>query len=347
MKILEVKAESRLSKILIGEKLANLPKYIESRNTVIISDTNLIRLYGNQFPKGIPVIEMGLGEKNKTFQTLELIYDKFLEYEVDRTTLVIAIGGGIVCDVAGFAASSFMRGMPVGFVSTSLLSQVDASVGGKNGVNFRGFKNMIGVFNQPEFVICDNEMLKTLAKEEFEAGFSEIIKAGIIKDSELFEYCELNADKALSLDHAVLTKMIYDSVAVKARVVEADEKERGERRLLNLGHTFGHAIEKLTGILHGDAVSIGIVLAARVSEKMGLINSELSERIIRVLEAYKLPVVPNVDIAELFSVMKQDKKREGSEIHLVLIESIGKAVTKKITYIQLEKIIDDLRSDFR
>lgn len=347
MQTLEVKAESKLSKILIGEQLSKLPQYIGERKAVIITDANLLQHYGNDFPKRIPVIEIGLGEKNKTFATLEYIFDKFLEYEVDRTTMVVAIGGGIVCDVAGFAASTFMRGMLVGFVSTTLLSQVDASVGGKNGVNFRGFKNMVGVFNQPEFVICDIDMLKTLEENEFVAGFSEIIKAGIIKSAQLFNYCESNASKAMQSDKETLTKLVYDSVVVKAAVVEADEKERGERRLLNLGHTFAHAIEKLTGILHGEAVSMGIVLAAKVSENLGMISSDDTERIKSVLQSYNLPVVPNVDVRELFSAMKQDKKREGEEIHLVLIESIGKAVTKKIPYTQLEKIVDDLRSDFR
>ncbi len=347
MQILEVKAESRISKILIGEQFDKLHQYINGRNAVIITDANLLKYYGEKFPEGIPVIEMGLGEKNKTFNTLESIFEKFLEYEVDRTTLVVAIGGGIVCDVAGFAASTFMRGMSVGFVSTTLLSQVDASVGGKNGVNFQGFKNMIGVFNQPEFVICDIEMLKTLERNEFIAGFSEIIKAGIIKSDELFSYCEANALNALNSDEKVLSKLVHDSVDIKAKVVEADEKEKGERRLLNLGHTFAHAIEKLTGILHGEAVSIGIVLAAMVSQKLGMISIKETERIIAVLNSYGLPTKPNIDVGELFSAMKQDKKREGEEIHLVLIESIGKAVTKKIPYSQLEKIVNDLRSDFR
>ncbi len=347
MKLLEVKAESKKSKILIGESLDKLSAYIKGRKAVIITDENLLRLYRERFPKDIPVVEMGLGEKNKTFNTLETIFDRFVELEVDRSTLVIAIGGGIVCDVAGFAASTFMRGMPVGFVSTTLLSQVDASVGGKNGVNFRGFKNMVGVFNQPEFVICDIDMLETLEKKEFKAGFSEIIKAGLIKEPELFSYCEQKALSAISFDKDVLTKMVYDSVQVKAKVVEADEKEKGERRLLNLGHTFAHAIEKLTGILHGEAVSIGIVLAAKVSEKMGMISVEESDRIKDVLTMYDLPVTPNIEVSRLFSAMKQDKKREGDEIHLVLLEKIGKAVTKKIPYSHLEKIIDDLRSDFR
>lgn len=347
MKLIEVKAESNLSKVLIGERLSKLPDYIKGRKTIVLTDSTVAALYRNQFPKDTPVIEIGLGEKNKTLKTLEIIFDKLIEYEADRTTFLVAIGGGIVCDVAGFAASSFMRGMPFGFVSTTLLSQVDASVGGKNGVNFRGFKNMVGVFNQPEFVICDNEMLKTLDDKQFKAGFSEIIKAGAIKSPQLFNYCETMCDKALAHDSEVLIKMLFDSVEVKAKVVEADEREKGERRLLNFGHTFAHAIEKLTGILHGEAVSMGMVLAAKVSENLGMISSDDTERITQVLKKYGLPVVPNVEVASLFDSMKKDKKREGKEIHLVLLEGIGKAVTKKVQYSQLETIVNDLRSDFR
>lgn len=347
MKVLKVKAESRFSDILIGEKITNLSKYIGSKKTIIITDSNIVRLYQNQFPKGIPVIEIGLGEKNKTLQTLDLIFEKLLEFEADRSSYIVAIGGGIVCDVAGFAASVFMRGLSFGFVSTSLLSQVDASVGGKNGVNFRGYKNMLGVFNQPDFVICDTEMLKTLDDKEFRSGFAEIVKAGAIKNAELFRYCEEYAEEAIHFNMDVIDKMVYDSVAVKANVVETDEREKGERRLLNFGHTFAHAIEKMTGILHGEAVSIGMVLAAKVSERMGMISAGVTSRIISTLEQYGLPVVPNTDIAELFSAMKQDKKREGNEIHLVLLQSIGNAVTKKVTYSELESIVNDLRSDFR
>ncbi len=346
MKVLKVKTDTHLSDILIGEKIANLSQYIPSKKCVIISDLNLIRLYGNQFPSNVPVIEIGLGEKNKTVQTLEFIFDKFVEYEVDRSTYVVAIGGGIVCDVAGFAASVFMRGLSFGFVSTTLLSQVDASVGGKNGVNFRGYKNMVGVFNQPDFVICDTEMLKTLEDNDFRSGFSEIIKAGAIKNAALFNYCEKNASSALRFDMDVINHLVYESVVVKAKVVETDEREKGERRLLNFGHTFAHAIEKLTGILHGEAVSIGMVLAAKVSAKLGMISEGKADKIRHTLVKYKLPVVPNTDIGELFSAMKMDKKREGNQIHLVLLQDIGNAVSRKMSYSELESIVDDLRIDF-
>lgn len=346
MKILKVKTDTHFSDILIGEKIDNLSQYIKSKKCIIITDANLLRLYGERFPSSFPVVEIGLGEKNKTIQTLELIFDKFVEYEIDRSSFIIAIGGGIVCDVAGFAASAFMRGLSFGFVSTTLLSQVDASVGGKNGVNFRGFKNMIGVFNQPDFVICDTEMLLTLDKNEFFSGFAEIIKAGAIKNADLFDYCSENSTAALNYDMEVLNHMVSESVLIKSKVVEADEQEKGERRLLNFGHTFAHAIEKMTGILHGEAVSIGMVLAAKVSARLGMISDSDSEKIKDVLLKYNLPVVPNINISKLFSAMKMDKKREGDHIYLVLLQSIGHAVSKKVTYKKLESIVDDLRIDF-
>jgi 3-dehydroquinate synthase len=347
MKIIEVKAESKPSKIVFGEKLTNLSAYIKGKKAIILTDKNVLKYYKNDFPLGVPIIEMGLGEKNKTLSTIEMIMTKLVKYEADRTSFLIGIGGGIVCDVAGFVASIYMRGIPFGFVSTTLLSQVDASVGGKNGVNFEGYKNMIGVFNQPEFVLCDNSMFSTLDKEEFRSGFAEIIKTGAIKNSALFNYSKEQAKAALANDEEVITHMVYEAVKIKAGVVETDEKEKGERRLLNFGHTFAHALEKLTGMLHGKAVSIGMVLASYVSMQLGMISRKEVEELTGVIEKYGLPTRSEIPLEELFRVMKQDKKREGDSIHLVLLGAIGKAVTKKVTYTELYKIIDDLRSHFR
>lgn len=346
MKILDVKAESKTSKIIIGERLANIKKYLNSeRKTIILTDSNILKYYKDDLPKDFPIIEMGLGETNKTLDTIEFIMGKLVEFEADRTSFLLAIGGGIVCDVGGYAASVYMRGIPFSFVSTTLLSQVDASVGGKNGVNYKGYKNMVGVFNQPEFVICDNQLFSTLDKEEFRSGFAEIIKAGAIKNASLFNYCKNNAKKALENDEKVINHLVYESVKIKARVVEADEKEKGERRLLNFGHTFAHAIEKMSPTLHGKAVSVGMVLAARVSQKLGMITHEEVEDLRNVISVYGLPTKSEIPVQELFDAMKQDKKREGQSIHLVLLEKIGKAITQKISYKELQTIIDDLRSD--
>jgi 3-dehydroquinate synthase len=327
---------------MIGEKLENLSGYLPYDNCIIITDGNILGLYAHRLPP-CPVIVIGTGEKMKTLDTLALIFEKLVEYEADRTTFIVAVGGGIVCDVAGFAASVYMRGLRFGFVSTTLLSQVDASVGGKNGVNFMGYKNMIGVFGQPEFVICDTTMLTTLDRREYNAGFAEIIKAAAIRDSKLFGFLEEKSAEALDQVSDVLERMIFDSVMIKAAVVEADERETGERKILNFGHTFAHGLEHLTGMLHGEAVSLGMVYATKLSVKTGYLASGEADRILRLLERYNLPITTETDMGQLLQAMKKDKKREGDSIHLVLLNRIGNAFIHTTTYSQLENLTHDLR----
>jgi 3-dehydroquinate synthase len=341
MQTIKIHADTGDSKILIGESLQNLTQYLPPGRTILITDENLLRLYGNLLPP-FPVISIGTGEKRKTLETLQLIFDKLLEYEADRSTYIVGIGGGIVCDVCGFAASVYMRGLRFGFVSTTLLSQVDASVGGKNGVNFRGYKNMLGVFNQPEFVICDISMLGTLDNREFRAGFAEIIKAAAIKDSALFSYLEKHYAEALTCKPEVVEKLLFDSVTIKSDVVISDEQEKGERKKLNFGHTFAHALEHLTTMLHGEAVSIGMVLAASLSEKLGYLSHSEYLRITRLLENFGLPVSYELDFRSVLNAMKKDKKREGDFIHMILLDKIGNAVIHKITYERIENLIYDL-----
>lgn len=342
MQTIHIKTDSGESGIFLGEKLENLRKYLpKDKKVVILTDENIMKHYSIHL-QGFDIIQMGLGEKNKTLQTLEMIFDEFIRLEVDRSSFLVAVGGGIVCDVAGFAASSFMRGIKFGFVSTTLLSQVDASVGGKNGVNFRGYKNMVGVFAQPQFVICDVTMFKTLDSREFISGFAEIIKAAAIRDKNLFGYLEANASKALNYNEEVLEKVIYDSVRIKAQVVQNDEKEKGERRILNFGHTFAHSIEKNLGILHGEAVSIGMVLASKASVKLGLLTQAEADRIEKLLTAYQLPVKLNLDKTKVYDALLKDKKREGDFIHLVLLQGLGNAVVQKVSIKDMEEIVNDL-----
>jgi len=345
MKVIEIKTDTKVSKIYIGETIQNLRSHLPKGKVVIITDEVVSGIYMNRFSE-YPVIEIGQGEKIKTIDTLEYIFDRFLDYEVDRSTYIVAIGGGIVCDVAGLAASIFMRGLRFGFVSTTLLSQVDASVGGKNGVNYHRYKNMIGVFNQPDFVICDTEMLKTLERKEFVAGFAEIVKAGAIKNESLFSYIENNWKRALNLDTEVIDHLVYESVLVKSKVVEVDEKEKGERRLLNFGHTFAHSFEKLADILHGEAVSIGMAVAAKLSERLGFLKNHESGRIIQLLRNLGLPVTIDLDVNKIFAAIRQDKKREGGSIHLILLRQIGEAFDYKLTLNKLEELVHDMRSDF-
>lgn len=342
MKTITITTESKISKILIGERMQNLGKYLPTGKTIIITDDNIRKLYGHIL-QSYPVISIGLGEKHKTLETLTRIFDMLVEFEADRSTFIVAIGGGIVCDVAGFAASVYMRGLRFGFVSTSLLSQVDASVGGKNGVNFRGYKNMLGVFNQPEFVIIDISMLQTLSKKEYISGFAEIIKAAAIKNESLFSFLEMNFAAALNMEIQVMEKLIYEAVLIKSQVVEQDEKEKGERKKLNFGHTFAHAIEHTTGKLHGEAVSIGMVLAADLSVRLGLLKHSEFERLTLLLKNMELPVKLQADYSDMIDAMKKDKKREGDYLNMIFLDRIGNALIKKISFKQLENINYDMR----
>jgi 3-dehydroquinate synthase len=345
MKVIEIKTDTKVSRIFVGERIQNLGSYLPRGKVVIVTDKVVSGIYKNRF-SAYPVIEIGTGEKIKTIDTITYLFDRFLELEVDRSTYIVAVGGGIVCDVVGFASSIYMRGLRFGFVSTTLLSQVDASVGGKNGVNYHRYKNMIGVFNQPDFVICDTGMLKTLDRKEFVAGFAEIVKAGAIKNEALFKYLESNWQKALDLDTEIIDHIIYESILVKSKVVEADEREKGERRLLNFGHTFAHSFEKLVDVLHGEAVSIGMVVAARLSERLGFLRSHESDRVVQLLKNFGLPVSINLDAKKIFTAMKQDKKREGDIIYLILLRHIGEAFSHKITLNKLEELVYYMRSDF-
>ena len=340
MKTLEIHGSTGDSTIRVGEKLQNLGKYIPTENVVIITDVNVKRFYQNNFPPH-PVITIQTGEKIKNLDTVRSIYGKLVEFGVDRSTVIIGIGGGIVCDITGFVASTFLRGVKFGFVSTTLLSQVDASVGGKNGVNFKGYKNMVGVFSQPEFVICDLNLLSTLPEKEVLCGLAEIVKHAAIEDADLFECLEEHYQNALALDSAVIERLVYDSVVIKSAIVNRDEKEKGERRKLNFGHTFGHAIEKTTGVRHGEAVSAGMVMASELSVKKGHLQAKNAQRIKRLLGDLKLPTHLPADRKTVFDALQKDKKRKGDRIYFVFLEDIGKAFVDQISIKELEDIIND------
>nr|CBX30095.1 3-dehydroquinate synthase [uncultured Desulfobacterium sp.] len=341
MKEIEIHGSTGLSKILVGENLINLKSYIPDENVVLITDENVSQYYRKQFPD-YPVITIGTGESVKTLDTAAYIYQNLLDMNAQRSTMLVGIGGGIVCDITGFVASTYLRGISFGFVSSTLLSQVDASVGGKNGVNFKGYKNMVGVFNQPSFVICDLNLLKTLPERDLLSGFAEIVKHAAIEDADLFEYLEKNYKKALSLDLNVIERLVYDSVVIKASVVNRDEKEKGERRKLNFGHTLGHAIEKTTGIPHGEAVSLGMIFAALLSVKKGLLSSAEKQQLATLLKNLKLPTAVDIDKNKIMDALNKDKKREGKGIHFVLLDGIGKAVIEEISIIELHQALDNV-----
>ncbi len=340
IKTFTVEGRQGASAIHVGESLSRVGDYLPDQGSVVIvTDENILKYYGASFPAG-HVITIGTGEKIKTLATVEYILREMIKAGCDRSSFLLAIGGGIVCDIAGFVASVFLRGIRFGFVSTSLLSQVDASVGGKNGVNLDAFKNMVGVFSQPEFVLCDIDMLSTLPGREISNGLAEIVKHGLIKDQSLLEFVENNRDKALDLDRETVFRMVVDSVAIKSRVVQADEREAGERRKLNFGHTIGHAFEKLNPCGHGRAVAAGMVAAAQFSQQKGYINQGDVDRIKELLLGLGLPVAFDFLLPEqIIEAASRDKKKQGNNLFFVFLGQIGQARVEDISYDDLNGFI--------
>ncbi|MCF6245853.1 MAG: 3-dehydroquinate synthase [Desulfobacula sp.] len=338
MQTFHVNAQTGLSSIHVGESLKNLEAYLPSTRTIIVTDENIKRLYKHDFPD-VPIISIGTGEGIKTLATVEKILQDLLKYDCDRSSFIVGIGGGIVTDITGFAASIFLRGVNFGFVSTSLLSQVDASVGGKNGVNLTSYKNMIGVFNQPEFVICDIELLNTLPKTEISNGLAEIVKHALICDSNMLTFLERNKQKALDLDTKTIFKLVADSVKIKSQVVQQDEKEAGERRKLNFGHTIGHAIEKIERAGHGRAVSMGMMAAALFSQQQKMITANDVNRIKNLLHDLHLPTDLSYAAQDIISGAKKDKKKQGQNLFYVFLEQIGKARVEKISFERMDAFI--------
>jgi 3-dehydroquinate synthase len=280
-----------------------------------------------------------VGERHKTLDTVALIYEKLLEKEADRSIFLIGVGGGVVCDMTGFAAATYLRGVRFGFVPTTLLSQVDAAVGGKNGVNFKGFKNKIGTITQPDFVWCDPSFFHTLPEREVRSGLAEVVKQALIADAALFEYIENNVADILNLEQEPMKRIVWDCLRIKADVVSRDEREQGERRKLNFGHTVGHAVEQLSGLAHGEAVSVGMAIAAALSVRLGLLPAAGLARILNLLRQLHLPVTPPTPADKIIEALGQDKKREGEAIHFVLLDHIGHAAVREISLVQLRTLL--------
>ena len=324
---------------------AALQQAIKGKTVLIVSNTTVAPLYAEQMAqtvrdlgKTVYVHELPDGEAYKNLETLNTIFDALLTHQCDRKTTIIALGGGVVGDMAGFAAASYMRGVPFIQAPTTLLSQVDSSVGGKTGINHPLGKNMIGAFYQPQLVLADINSLNTLPERELSAGLAEIIKHGAIYDAEYFAWLEQNMPALRARDAVALTHAIVRSCEIKAEVVAQDERESGLRAILNFGHTFGHAIEAGMGYgnwLHGEAVGAGMVLAADLSHRLGQLSAVELERIRALTEAAGLPTVaPKLGVDEMIQMMRLDKKSTAGNIQFVLLNGIGKA--------QVQSADDDL-----
>ncbi len=341
IKTLKVELAERSYPIHIGVGVLNNPDllvpHLKQRKVVIVSNTTVAPLYLGQLRStlenaGISVLPVILpdGEQYKTWETLNLVFDALLGAHCERGTTLIALGGGVIGDMGGFAAACYQRGMPFIQAPTTLLSLVDSSVGGKTAINHPLGKNMIGAFYQPKLVLADIATLKTLPDRELKAGLAEVIKYGLIRDPEFFVWLEGNMENLLARDQETLSYAIYRSCKNKAEVVAADERESGERALLNLGHTFGHAIETGLGYgvwLHGEAIAAGTLIAAELSKRLGWIDTDTVARIESLFVRAGLPVYGAPLGAERYmELMRHDKKVEEGKLRLVLLKGIGTAV---------------------
>ena len=310
-----------------------------SRKSLLITDTDVGTLYGRKMQDilaqgglEVTLVQIAAGEKSKSLTAANELFTRAIEAGLDRKSPIFALGGGVVGDLAGFVAASYMRGVPFVQLPTSLLAQVDSSVGGKVAVNHELGKNLIGAFYQPKAVFMELDYMSTLPQREIYTGLGEIIKYGIIYDEEFFRFLEENQEKVLALEPEALTHMIARSCEIKAAVVSEDEKEAGLRRILNFGHTIGHAIEKETGYVrynHGEAVGTGMVGAAYISEKLGLIGPQEFDRVQKLVAAYKLPLkAAGVTVDNMYADIFHDKKTIGGKVTWVLMKSIGEVICR-------------------
>ncbi|MDH1362896.1 3-dehydroquinate synthase [Acinetobacter johnsonii] len=351
MQTLYVELGERRYPIFIGSDLdpkALLEPYIHGRQVMIVSNETVAPLYLARYVAAIEALGKTVatcilpdGEKYKNIEHLNLVFDALLASGFNRDCTVLALGGGVIGDMAGFASACFQRGVYFIQVPTTLLSQVDSSVGGKTGINHPLGKNMIGAFQQPQVVLADMSQLKTLPARELSAGLAEVIKYALLGDADFLAWLEQHMDALVQGDEAALAEAVYRSCAHKARIVANDEKEQGERALLNLGHTFGHAIESYLGYgewLHGEAVATGMVMAADLSQRMGWISAEDLARTKNIIQRANLPIVcPQIPLDDFLAYMAHDKKVLNGQLRLVLMQAVGQAIITKTFDVELMK----------
>ena len=353
-----IKSPRGNSRILIGNGILSsvgeiAAQAVTGRRAVVVSDGNVCNFHLAPVMESLRTagfapesVCIPAGEKSKSVDMLVTLWNTFCGFGITRTDVVVALGGGVVGDLAGFAAATFLRGCPIIQVPTSLLAQVDSSIGGKTGIDLPFGKNLAGAFHQPRAVVIDPLVLKTLPRKQFAEGMAEVVKYGCICDAQLLEDIEAFADHTSDSD--ALLKIITRCVQIKADIVGRDELDTGERMILNFGHTIGHAIEKVMGygyLPHGDAVAVGMVAAARLGESIGKTPAGTSERIIRLLEKLSLPTTTEFTTADIFEAMKSDKKKLSNEIHFILLETIGRAVRVPFALADLQEMLEVILPD--
>ena len=313
-----------------------LDELVKDANAIIITDKNVYQQHSEKISK-YRVIKFTAGEEYKNQATVDHIIQELIKLGANKNTFLIGVGGGVVTDITGYVAAVYMRGIKFGLVPTSVLAMVDASIGGKNGIDVGVYKNMVGTILQPEFIFYDYSFLQTLPVKEWVNGFAEIIKHACIKDALLFSVLEKYSLHDYQADKTLIADLIEKNVEIKSQIVTQDEFEKGDRKLLNFGHTIGHAIENLHELPHGHAVSIGMVAACNLSEQINNLHFNDAARIVKLLAQYHLPVDIETDHEKVFEVLKMDKKRKEEGVQFILLKKIGEAEIVYISLTELEK----------
>lgn len=312
--------------------ISYLKQVTDQKNTILITDENVFSAHQKRF-KNWNTIVLKPGEEYKVQETANAIIEQLIEMEADRTTTLVGVGGGVITDLTGYVASVYMRGIRFGFIPTTLLSLVDASIGGKNGIDVGVYKNMVGVIRQPTFILHDLVFLNSLPENEWRNGFAEIIKHACIKDATMFRELEENDPGFYQKKKTKASLLIERNALLKTKVVQQDEFEQGDRKLLNFGHTLGHALETQYELSHGEAISIGMTYASMLSQKLN--GFKQPQRVEQVLEKYGLPTRAQFDKDKVINVLKMDKKKVKDSINFILLQRIGNAVIQKISIEQL------------
>ena len=336
MKNWKVKFSNSTVSFVLDGSFAAIDKMVDKTQAIYITDENVYALHQKKF-KGKKTIVIPAGEEHKQQATVDFIIEALLNFGATRQAVLIGVGGGVVTDMVGYVAGIYMRGVAVGFVPTTILAMVDASIGGKNGIDVGLYKNMVGLIRQPQFLVYDLDFLKSLPPHQWENGFAEIIKHAAIKDAKMMKELSVNNLSFYQKNKKALASLIERNVQIKVKVVQKDEFEKGDRRLLNFGHTIGHAIENQHVLLHGHAISIGMVYAAKISQVLtGFSETNI---LVETLKKYGLPTAMRFDIQETMQVMQKDKKKATAGMQYVVLQKIGKACCETIPMKSLEKLI--------
>ena len=336
MKTWKVKFSTNAVSFVLDGKFASVDKMVDKANAFYITDENVYALHQKKFI-GKKTIVIPAGEEHKQQATVDFIIEALVNFGATRQAVLIGVGGGVVTDMVGYVAGIYMRGVAVGFVPTSILAMVDASIGGKNGIDLGLYKNMVGLIRQPSFLLYDLDFLKTLPQHQWENGFAEIIKHAAIKDATMMKALANHDLKFYQKDKKALALLIEKNVQLKVKVVQKDEFEKGDRKLLNFGHTLGHAIENQHALLHGHAISIGMVYASKISQVLQGFND--TGLLVDTLKKYGLPTNMHFDIEQAMQMMQKDKKKASAGMQYVLLKKIGQAVYETIPMKSLEKLI--------